>query len=91
MSGPDYADRPELALVALLSMLSRFPQARCATMAQSIVEHLGYIAGDDRYPAPLRGEALRVSGQWRLLARETEGDERSVDALALRARGLRGH
>lgn len=41
-----YAERPELAVVALLYMLGRFPFTRCPRTAEQIVRHLHLVSGD---------------------------------------------
>ncbi len=81
-SGPqalDYSSQPELALLALISMLSRFPFVRCPRMADSITRHFLYVAGEERLPALFRETAARLHDEWRLmLAEPISGSESSL-------------
>lgn len=70
LPAPDYGNQPELALLALLSMLSRYPFARSARMADSISRHFLYIAGEERLPELFRQTAARLHEEWRLMLAE---------------------
>jgi hypothetical protein len=65
--GPDYSQHPELAIVSLMSMLSRFPFTRCARMAESILEHLHFVAREPRLPKAYRDTALHLIADWEWL------------------------
>ncbi len=58
---PEYPERPELALVALLEMLYRNRSQASPAMAASIRDHLLVIASDDRHPAAVRDAARRMA------------------------------
>jgi hypothetical protein len=75
----DYGNQPELALLALISMLSRFPFVRCPRLADSIARHFVYVAGEERLPVLDRETAARLHDEWRLmLAEPTYGSESSL-------------
>jgi hypothetical protein len=59
-----YEERPELAIVALLYMLGRFPWTRCPRTAEAIVRHLRLVAEDDRYEPAFRDAAGRICDEW---------------------------
>lgn len=75
--GPVYDAQPELAIAAVMAMLGRYPFVRCARMAASIVDHLRYIAFDERYSPAVRDTAGRLLHEWQFLhgARSGAGDE----------------
>lgn len=62
---PDYAAQPQLAVVALIELMSRFPASRSLGLAHSIVAHLVAIGDDARLPESLRACAERVADEWR--------------------------
>lgn len=70
---PDYGNQPELALLALLSMLSRYPFSPSACMADSIGRHFAYVAGEQRLSAPFRETAARLWEEWRMMTAEPAG------------------
>lgn len=53
-----YEGQPELALVSLMHLMSRFPERQSNAMADAIVGHLCLLADDARYP-----EAVRICAQ----------------------------
>lgn len=61
---PEYAQQPELAIVALLFMLSRFRDTGCRTMAESIAAHFRFVANDPRMSEVLRNAAERLGMEW---------------------------
>lgn len=64
---PDYSKRPELAIVSLLYMLSRFPVTHCERMAESILAHLRFVACEPRLPEVYRDAAARLMEDWELV------------------------
>lgn len=60
-----YAGRPELAIAALLHMMSRFPARRSPAMAEAIVRHLCLVAEDTRLALELRECARALIEDWR--------------------------
>lgn len=62
---PDYTAQPQLAVVALIELMSRFPASRSQGLAHSIVAHLAAIGDDARLPDSLRACAARVADEWR--------------------------
>lgn len=66
-SGPDYSNQPELAIVSLLYMLSRFPITHCERMAGSILAHLRFVACEPRLPEVYRVAAARLVEDWELV------------------------
>jgi hypothetical protein len=65
---PVYEASPELAMAALLSLMSRFPVRRSLAVAQSIVSHLKVISRDERVNAPLRERAAYLVCEWEAMA-----------------------
>nr|MBL8457618.1 hypothetical protein [Zoogloeaceae bacterium] len=61
---PSYAAKPELALSALLHLLSRFPARRSVAVALSIVDHLRIIEADGTLPESLRATARTLLPDW---------------------------
>lgn len=59
-----YAQRPELALVALMTMMSAFPGRPSPAIAGSIVAHLRDVAADERLPPVLQSCAIELLGVW---------------------------
>ncbi|MCB1889687.1 MAG: hypothetical protein KDH20_18920 [Rhodocyclaceae bacterium] len=63
--GPNYADHPELAIAAVIYMMSRFPTIRSPALARAIREHLSLIDADPRLPPELRDCCHQVKEEWR--------------------------
>lgn len=61
---PSYTSKPELALSALLYLLSRFPARRSVALAHSIVDHLRIIEADGTLPDSLRATARALLPDW---------------------------
>lgn len=59
-----YEQQPELALAALLQMMSRFPQRQSPALADAILGHLCLVSDDARYPEPLRQCAEQLLDVW---------------------------
>jgi hypothetical protein len=57
-------NRPELAIAALISMLSRYSFVRCPAMVLPILDHLRHIADDERCDEALRQTAARLYDEW---------------------------
>ncbi len=74
--GPDeglqYPNRPELALAAVLHLLSRFPARRSPAVAKAIVDHLLVIGNDARMAGCLRECASSLVDEWRAYALLTD-------------------
>ena len=66
--GAEYDTHPELALAAVLQMLSRFPARRSLALAQAIARHLDMIGRDPRISACVRECAERLVGDWQAYA-----------------------
>jgi len=64
---PGYEASPDLALVALLTLMSSFPARRSAAVAQSIVTHLRVVSADERLDGILRGCAAQLVSNWEAL------------------------
>jgi hypothetical protein len=64
---PAYETSPDLALAALLTLMSSFPARRSAAVAQSIVTHLRVVSADERLDGILRGCAAQLVGSWEAL------------------------
>lgn len=64
---PGYETSPDLALAALLTLMSSFPTRRSAAVAQSIVAHLRVVIADERLDRVLRGCAAQLLGNWEAL------------------------
>lgn len=60
----DYTARPQLALAALLHMLSRYPATRKPAIALAIIDHLRLVGDDDRLDPTLRDCARDLIGDW---------------------------
>jgi len=71
---PDYARHPELAIVALLFMLSRRHATGCRTLAESITAHFRFVASDARYADVLRNAAERLGMEWQGLLDAADRD-----------------
>lgn len=63
--GPEYAGHPELAVAAVLYLLSRFPARHSPAVAQAIVDHLRLIESDARLAECVRGCAASLIEDWR--------------------------
>ncbi|AMO37624.1 MAG: hypothetical protein RBS10_15705 [Thauera propionica] len=67
-SAPHYGTRPELALAAVLQLLSRFPARQSPALARAIVDHLQVIGADQRIAAEVRECASSLVEDWRAYA-----------------------
>jgi len=63
-----YATRPQLAVAALMYMLSRYPATRKPALAHAIVDHLRMVADDPRLDPALRECASGLIGDWQAFA-----------------------
>lgn len=63
-AGLRYETRPELAMVAVLQLMSRFPARRSPALARAIVDQLRVIAADERFVASVRECAARLAQEW---------------------------
>ena len=64
---PEYDSSPELALAALLTLMTNFP-ARCSpALARSIVAHLRVVSQDGRLDGVLRECAEQLMSNWEAL------------------------
>lgn len=61
---PDYPDQPELALVAALTLISRYSCCRSPGLADAAVSQLRAVAADDRFSDELRDCASQLAGFW---------------------------
>lgn len=59
-----YAHQPELAVVALLTMMSAFPARQSPAIAESVIAHLYRVSADARYAPALRDAAAQLVGSW---------------------------
>lgn len=66
--GPEYDRQPELAIAAVLQLLSRFPARHSPALANAIVDHLRIIEGDTRFADSLRACAGRLVDEWQKYA-----------------------
>lgn len=64
---PGYETSPDLALAALLTLMSSFPARRSPAVAQSIAAHLRVVSADVRLDSVLRGCAAQLVGNWEAL------------------------
>lgn len=60
----EYPNQPELAVAALLHMLTRVADKSSAAVTEAIAAHLEYVAGDERNPPALREAAQRMAKDW---------------------------
>lgn len=60
-----YDSRPELAIAALMYLMSRFPACRSPALANAIVTHLELVADDFRLAQALRDCAEHLVEDWR--------------------------
>ena len=63
-AGPEYRMQPELALAALLYLLSSFPARHSPAVAQAILDHLRLVEADARIAPCLRDCAARLVDDW---------------------------
>lgn len=75
---PAYTHRPELALSAVLYLMSRFPTNRSPAVARSIVEHLAIVSADLRLPESVRETAAGLSHSWQGYAHLAETETNAV-------------
>ena len=61
---PDYPDQPELALVAALTLISRYSCCNSPTLADAAVNQLRAVAEDPRFSDELRNCASQLVGFW---------------------------
>ena len=78
---PAYTHRPELALSAVLYLMSRFPATRSPAVARSIVEHLDIVCADPRLPQCVRDTASGLASEW-------QGYAQLADTAPVAATGL---
>ncbi|HPE03993.1 MAG TPA: hypothetical protein P5537_06820 [Thauera sp.] len=81
--GPEYDTDPELALAAVLQLLSRFPARRSPALAQAIASHFRVIGSDPRLSACLRDCAARLVRDWEAYAVLGEAGDLSQDSRVL--------
>ncbi len=62
---PDYPDQPELALVAALTLISRYSCCQSPTLADAAVSQLRAVAEDERFSDELRQCASQLAGFWK--------------------------
>ena len=60
----EYPNQPELAVAALLHMLTRVADKSSTALTEAVAAHLEYIAGDGRNPPALREAAQRLAADW---------------------------
>ena len=82
---PDYPDQPELALVAALTLISRYSCCKSPALADAAVSQLQAVANDQRFSDELRacgGTADAVSGcsARRLRARRARSSHLALSA-----------
>lgn len=63
-SAPAYPDQPELALVAALTLISRYSCCRSPAVAEAAVSQLQTVANDMRFSHELRECAERLADFW---------------------------
>lgn len=66
--GLAYPEQPELALAAVLHLLSRFPARQSPAVAKAIVDHLEVIGSDVRMAGCVRECASKLVDDWRAYA-----------------------
>lgn len=64
---PAYESSPELALAALLSLMTSFPARRSPAVARSIISHLQVVSADPRLDGLLRDCAAQLMCNWQAL------------------------
>ena len=70
---PLYERNPELALAALLTLLTAFPARRTEAVTGSIVNHLKVVGGDARLDPLLRDCARSLLPKWEAFLRLSGG------------------
>lgn len=63
-SVPEYPEQPELALVAALTLISRYSCCRSPALAEAAVSQLQAVAADERFSYELRECAEQLAGFW---------------------------
>lgn len=76
---PDYPDQPELALVAALTLISRYSCCQSPALADAAVSQLQAVANDQRFSDELRACAERLAGFW--LQRSVPASEAGSPAI----------
>ncbi|MBA4742329.1 MAG: hypothetical protein H2060_06425 [Azoarcus sp.] len=61
---PRFDARPELALAAVMHLMSRFPARRSPVVADAVVRHLEVIADDARLAEEVRECARQLCSEW---------------------------
>ena len=61
---PEYRNNPELALVALVCLMSRFPAQHSSAVATAIIVHLRLISEDIRLSREIRNCAASLIDEW---------------------------
>lgn len=61
---PDYPDQPELALVAALTLISRYSCCQSPALAGAAVVQLQAVASDERFSGELRECAGNLVSFW---------------------------
>lgn len=69
---PVYSQHPDLALSAVLYLMSRFPATQSPAVARSIIEHLAVVSGDVRQSECVRETAAGLAEAWQGYARLAE-------------------
>ncbi|PTR05198.1 hypothetical protein C8R32_1263 [Nitrosospira sp. Nsp5] len=63
-ASPEYRSNPELALAALICLMSRFPARRSPAVAAAIIVHLRLISEDVRLSHGVRHCADSLIDEW---------------------------
>ncbi len=71
---PDYEACPELALAALITLMTSFPSRRSPAIARSVLAHLEVISRDAGLDVVLRECAQQLMGRWAALEQLCEPD-----------------
>lgn len=64
---PEYESCPELALAALLTLMTSFPARRSPALARSVLAHLRVVSQDGRLDGILRECASQLMASWEAL------------------------
>ncbi|HWT53482.1 MAG TPA: hypothetical protein VN066_01650 [Rhodocyclaceae bacterium] len=75
---PDYPDQPELALVAALTLISRYSCCRSPALADAAVSQLQTVASDSRFSNELRECAGQLAEFWLQRSATAAAVDRSV-------------
>lgn len=70
---PEYPSQPDLAVSALLSLMTGFTARPSFAKAGCILGHLQLVAADARHSDALRDTAARLAEEWRALAATPPG------------------